>query len=251
MKEFPPYFEFAHPYGPEDLPHSGYITSPKGLSDPAAPEIAPAYADFFQHAPQRLQALAQSVENPEFAQWLDSLAQMDVLLETHGYDPLPPGPRHILGFHDLPNFTEWQNNWPCYGISVILVDSADVPETVPAALREVYRLGAVWIWGWPGSGNFLNPDELLPVPQVEYIGDYMRDCYPDSSLNFEEIIPFYSDSGCWLMYDKSETVYCGGVECGECWNSGLKLDTVIANIFRGLRTGARNNIESFAPKPKS
>lgn len=245
---FPISFAHVHPYGLEDLPKSRYVTAEAGLAGESFP--AP-YRQFLVHRDSVLDRLAADLSIPSLREWVLSLKGRSVVLERHAYGILPQGPEFLVGLSDWAHFGEWKNHWPGTGESLELVMPEEIPGDLPQALQEVYSVGRLYLFGFPSSGFFLHPSEIRDALEVEYLGDYLRDYaegFPEVQVT--GLKAYYADSGCWLMYDESGRVHCGGVECGQVYASGLTVEAVVERMFAQLLAGGRMNIESFAPAPE-
>ena len=250
--DFPPSFHAPNPFGgnePDAL--SLYIHDPAALSD-AGPGVPSQYRQFLTQADAQLSQLARNAHNQEFAAWLEAQRSATILLEVHANADFDQGSGlfsdHYIQFSAIQDFEEWKQTFPSYGFAVELVD--EPLDHLPQPLQEVYRLGTLWLYGAGTSGYFYPPRHIKPALQEEYLGEFISDSlYFPLNYPMEELMVFYTDSGCWLMYDQDERVYCGGVECGDFYRSSQDLDHVIGNIFRTLRLGQDNrSIEAFAPR---
>ena len=248
---FPPSFQAPNPIGGDELaPPSLYIHDPAALKDVDV-SVPPQYARFLEQADTQLAQLAHNAHNQEFAAWLEAQRSATILLEVHENAAFDQGTGlfsdHYIQFSGTKDYQEWKRSYPSYGVSVELIQ--EPLDQLPKPLQEVYRLGVLWLYGPPQSGYFYHPRHIKPALQEEYLGEYISDSlYIPLNYPMEDLMVFYTDSNCWLMYDKAGHVYCGGVECGDFYRSSQDLEQVIGNVFRALRMGEGLSIEGFAPR---
>lgn len=250
--DFPPTFQAPNPIGGDELGEpSLYIHDPATLRD-ADVAVPPQYAQFLTHADTQLAQLARNAHNREFAAWLEAQRSATILLEVHTNAKFGLGrdlvSDHYIQFSAIKDYQDWKRSYPSYGVSVELLQ--EPLDHLPKPLQEVYGLGVLWLYGPPQSGFFYRPHAIKPALQEEYLSEFISDSlYFPLNYPMEELMVFYTDSGCWLMYDKAEHVYCGGVECGDFYRSSQDLEQVIGNIFHALRMGKGElSIEAFAPR---
>jgi|GEM_PF-4009140 len=237
--------------GPDDLPINRSFTDPKELINEPETVMPTRYRRFLQDAQAILDSIAEPMTLPALKTWTRSLAQYPVNLEYHQYWNEGAEEAHMVGFSLHEDVDAPLNSYPGATLHLELLEAEKVPSGTPLALQEVYTLGKLWLFGFSASGYFMRPENLKLASEVEYLKDYLEDYKASGSIVPDDLVAFYTDSGCWLMYDEEETVYCGGVECGDFWNSGLKIDTVINTVFQRMLDGERIFIESFAPNPNS
>ncbi|MGH1335155.1 MAG: hypothetical protein ACRBFS_03440 [Aureispira sp.] len=249
---FPSSFQAPNPiFDDGTIGNSIYITDIKGL-EKEKDKIDPNYSSFFQNIDSSLINLSNSTQNKELAEWIKSLIAKKKLLEVHNNGFFNQEKMQFsnlyIQYTDYKNYNDWQDHYPSYGINIELVNNN--LSNLPNSLKEVYNVGAIWIFGIPCSGYFYHPRDIKNALDEEYLKEFISDdLYKQLNYPLKELKVFYTDSGCWLMYDNEENVYCGGVECGDFYKSSKKLTEVISIIFtKLLNNDEKLNIESFAPK---
>lgn len=251
--DFPPIFHAPNPiFDDSSIGASLYVARPDSL-EAVRDQVPDNYYDFYKNIDARLADISRHARIKEVAAWIDSLASCLKLLEIHDNDffnrDKPVFSKYYIQFTKHHRYSEWKDQSPSYGINLELVDTP--VGHLPEALQDVYKLGALWLFGVPCSGYFYHPRNIQKALDEEYLGEYISDEeFRDLNYPLDELMVFYADSGCWLMYDKAENVYCGGVECGDFYRSSKKLPEVIAIIFTELLHSdeRRLSIECFAPR---
>lgn len=249
---FPPLFQNMSPLAP-DFADSVYISDIASIDKSPRP-VPTLYKQVFQNLEQHLTKLVAKAKNKGFKKWLASLSEQYCLLELHNYSLIAPEYNNYsdcyLQFTKYGNYAAWQQLFPSYGLALELIPEEAIPDSIPQALREVYQLGKLYIQGgFFCSGSFYHPKDIKMPLQEEYLADFFADgYYQEQGFDLDKLLVFYEDSGCWLMYDSEENVYCGGFECGDFYKSSKKLDEVIEIIFTKLLNEENLVIEYFAPK---
>lgn len=237
------------PLGPDDLPIVQYFSDSEDLKN-VPEEVMPAnYQRYLVDPSSILDSIASKMTLPALQAWTRSLVQYPVTLEYHQYWRQGVKETQVVGFAMHEDVDAPLHSYQGPTVHLELVPPETIPDTIPVALQELYTLGKVWLFGFSASGFFFGPENLEPASQVEYLNEYLKEYKELGKTVPDDLIPFYTDSACWLMYDKEETVYCGGVECGNFWNSGLKIDTVVNTVFQRMLDKERLYIEAFAPMP--
>lgn len=237
---FPTSCHYPHPFGVKGVPMSMYISSSRHLPSPLS-KTEEVYFNYFKNIDHHLLEYSQIVKNAALSNWVQSLSNTNKTLQIH----------------DQTSFNKGTRYFPSYVISIndqvdleLIIDKNQL-KNVPPPLSEVYKLGRLWInGGFSSSGYFYHPANIQPALQEEeWLSDYISDKdYQSLGYPLEKLKAFYTDSGCWLMYNDEENVYCGGVECGDFYKSSKKLAEVISIIFTKLINQEHLVIEQFAPK---
>lgn len=249
---FPPIIRGMSPFHP-DMPETVYISDWEAANYSGRVVPRP-YSEFIQEPDASLARAAKKVQNPALREWILSLEAQSTLLEIHDNSQIRI-PGRVFGdfyiqFHSWENEEEWRQKFPSFGITLELLPDSSIPDSLPAPLRDLFQFGRIYLNGSiSSSGFFYHPEEIKPVREEEWLWEFVSDTlYQSLGYPLEDLKAFYTDSGCWLMYDSDEQVYCGGVECGDFYRSSMNLEEVMENIFRLATEGKTGVIEAFAPK---
>lgn len=247
LGNFPVQFKGRNPIY-DRMPESIYIRDKNEMLK-IAREIPQIYLDFFHQLDFNLSLIASQITNEELSSWIISLKEQTGLLEIHDNSKLKRND-FFIQFTKYNNLEEWSQSYPSYGITLELIDTANIPEYLPRSLAELYGFGRLYLQGGIScSGYFYHPDEIKLAVNEEWLCDYISDdYYMDLGYPIKDLMVFYTDSGCWLMYDQYEHVYCGGIECGDFYKSSKNLREVISIIFSKLSNNNELSIEGIAPK---
>lgn len=242
-KRFPDFCYAPHPLGVGNIPNSIYIQDSSLLPNPINPEEE-MYFNFFSNFDSVIENISHNTQNKELSYWIDSLKQSNKILSIHNQDFFIANSVKQERHRDFPEYLISINN----NIDLELIDNDKLLEELPKPLQEVYKFGRLWInGGFSASGYFYHPCQIKKA----IVEEWLKECILDEhykAFPIEELMVFYTESGCWLMYDKNENVYCGGVECGGFYKSTKKLNEVISIIFSKLTNNEKLIIERFAPK---
>ncbi len=255
--EFPSSFYYDHPIGLEDMPQSFYITDARFLDSPGFEELhfPGNYRAFFEDPGKMIGELTGSSKSKEFSQWLKKLAEKTIILERHFHEGQEL-PSYGIQFTDLRYYNEWKAQWPSFGITVVLDDGQDLSQ-LPEPLREIYRFGQIYLYSTCASGNFLPPAEIIPIARMKepgYDAEYLRETAreyqrrSDASLDLNNLRPFYVDSGTYLLFDKNESVWIGGIEGGDLYGTDYKLQETLDKLFGLLQVQSIVSIGEIIPE---
>jgi hypothetical protein len=246
-KRFPKALYRENPFAPR-IPDSIIIPYGYSLPDPMSDKEA-LYFDYFKNIDNYLENISEDVSSEYFSRWLKSLKDVPKSLMIHDieqYDPNGTYSNFYIGFDNKYELELISNE---YLIRIL---------NLPKPLQDVFKFGKIWVRGVPLQRYFCHPKEVIKINKEEDLIDFIN-C-PENGIRelgfpIDELKTFYVDSGCWLMYDKKEVVYCGGYECGDFYRTSQNLEETVNLIFKGFieysedpKFGFNPDIESFVKK---
>ena len=247
MKRFPEIFYQENPFSP-DIPDSIVIPQGQDLPEPISEKEA-AYFNYFQTIDERLKNLARETRIEHFSEWIKRLNETPKTLVIHDIERFDPS-------DDFSNYYINFNNQ--YDLELISDEFLIRTLNLPKSLQEVLKLGKIWVEGVPLQRCFCHPKDVKPANKEEglqYFIENSEDLISEKGIPIADLKTFYVDSGCWLMYDNNEIVYCGGYECGDFYKTSQNLEETINRIFKKLneyvidpRFGFNPDIENFVKR---
>jgi hypothetical protein len=244
MKRFPKEFYRENPFAP-GIPNSIVIPEHYNLPDPLS-ERESLYFNYFENIDNHLESMSAAATIEQFSNWLQSLKARPKNLVIHDIERFDSN-------NDFSNYyIEFDNKYEVELLSdEVLIRTLNLPKP----LQEVYKFGIIWVGGVPVQRSFCHPKNIQPANNIEELIDFIndqKDWVKNLGIPINELKTFYVDSGCWLMYDRNEIVYCGGYECGDFYRTTKNLEETIEMIFKTLneyvvdpRFGFNPSIESF------
>ena len=224
---------------------SFYISNNQALEE-EKPKVDKLYYEYYKNLESNLSHKISHIKNKALARYVQSLISKTKILGIHDNDRFNCS-NFYIHFTDLKNTTEWKNEFPSYGPLLELL-SIEKIDHLPPPLQELYSIGVLHINFIPEIG-FHHPKNIKKAKEVEFLGEYITsDTFRSRNFPINQLMSFYSQDGCWLMYDQNENVYCAGVECADFYKSSFKLDEVVSNIFSMAFNNIFTSIEAKAPK---
>lgn len=203
--------------------------------------LSPLHLKIFNNHKKELKALAAKTSIDGWANWLEYLSEkthciLGLMTRDNKVEKI------ILLFDNIEDIDAWKE-WPHAGETIELQTGLFNAKLSPRPLYEIDRFGRIYFYGEYGSGSIIPPSERRPIhdyeakqmdgiPREELFFEYYR---RHTDIPVEDLIPFFENSGAYLMYDSANRIWCGGVEEGDLWLAQENLAEALSALFQMYR----------------